>query len=353
MATVPRISLLLLACNQERTVRAAIQSCLAQECEALEIVISDDASADETFRHMREAAADYKGPHQVRVRRNEKNLGIGAHYNALIAETSGALIVTAAGDDISLPQRVCRLAQAWDNSGQTVDLISSDCIHLSLDDRLGDYIHDDDLGSLTLADWTRRAPFTVGATHAFTRRVMQRFGAFIDGLWYEDRIMVFPALMSAPRPAKAGRPPWGTSKVAKPHLLVSGGAITLKEPLVHYRTGGTSKLPHIQSAERLLRWTGTQNQRVLAEIAQLVQDARVAGCEAEVAESLAPTLRRETYIRAMLDAPGIAKRWRHVVSSPQLPLAWRLRKLVNLTWPSQSAGLKRLKARLRRPRPHS
>ena len=27
-------------------------------------------------------------------------------------------------------------------------------------------------------------------------------------------------LMSAPRPAEAGRPPWGTSKVAKPHLLV-------------------------------------------------------------------------------------------------------------------------------------
>ena len=31
-------------------------------------------------------------------------------------------------------------------------------------------------------------------------------------------------LMSAPRPAKAGRPPWGTSKVAKPHLLVSSRA---------------------------------------------------------------------------------------------------------------------------------
>jgi len=31
--------------------------------------------------------------------------------------------------------------------------------------------------------------------------------------------------MSAPRPAKAGRPPWGTSKVAEPHLLVSGLAL--------------------------------------------------------------------------------------------------------------------------------
>ena len=29
--------------------------------------------------------------------------------------------------------------------------------------------------------------------------------------------------MSAPRPAEAGRPPWGSSKVAKPHLLETGG----------------------------------------------------------------------------------------------------------------------------------
>ena len=29
------------------------------------------------------------------------------------------------------------------------------------------------------------------------------------------------AFLSAPRPAEAGRPPWGSSKVAKPHLLES------------------------------------------------------------------------------------------------------------------------------------
>ncbi len=37
--------------------------------------------------------------------------------------------------------------------------------------------------------------------------------------------------MSAPRPAKAGRPPWGTSKVAKPHLLVRGWRFAGRVPL--------------------------------------------------------------------------------------------------------------------------
>ncbi len=110
----PGISLLLLACNQQSTARAAALSCsLAQDCEPLEIVLSDDASTDATFAELQAAAADYRGPHRVRTRRNEVNLGIGAHYNRLIAETRGALLVTAAGDDISLPQRV----QRWPRPG--------------------------------------------------------------------------------------------------------------------------------------------------------------------------------------------------------------------------------------------
>ena len=35
--------------------------------------------------------------------------------------------------------------------------------------------------------------------------------------------------LCAPRPAEAGRPPWGSSKVAKPHLLESSGARLMPE----------------------------------------------------------------------------------------------------------------------------
>jgi VanZ family protein len=38
------------------------------------------------------------------------------------------------------------------------------------------------------------------------------------GVWGLGRLL---SLVSAPRPAEAGRPPWGSSKVAKPHLLES------------------------------------------------------------------------------------------------------------------------------------
>ena len=322
MSAAPRISLILLACNQQATVRAAAQSCLAQLGEPIEIVMSDDASSDATFAELQAVADAYRGPHQVRARRNPVNLGIGAHYNQLMLETSGALIVTAAGDDLSVPQRVQRLAQAWDASKQCADLIASHFTEMSPAGDLGKRITTDDLARVTLDSWARKTPYTVGATHAFTRRIMRRFGPFIDDVWYEDRIMVLRA-------------------------ITSGGAITVKEPLVHYRVGGTSKQPHTHTGERLLNWTRTQNRRVLAEITQLTQDARIAGCEAEVAKSLAPTLQRETYLRAMFEAQGRGARWRAAMASTQLPLGWRVRKFMTYSFTEQAAAIKRMKARLR------
>lgn len=321
-APAPRITLLLLACNQQSTARAAAESCLAQLGEPLEIVLSDDASTDGTFAELQAAAAAYRGPHRVRARRNAQNLGIGAHYNALLAETSGALLVTAAGDDLSLPHRVQRLAAAWDATGQRADLIASHFIDMAPDGSLGAHIVTDDLAQLTLDGWCQRRPYTVGATHAFTRRMMDRFGPFIEGVWYEDPVMALRA-------------------------LTAGGAVTLPEALVHYRRGGTSRWPSTHRGEQLVGWVRTQNRRVLAEIEQHIRDARLTGVDAAVSAALAPTFARERYLAAMLDGPSAAARWRACRAAAGLPLGWRLRKLLTFTFPDQAARLKSLKARWR------
>jgi glycosyltransferase involved in cell wall biosynthesis len=318
----PRISVLLLACNQQATARAAAESVLAQQCEPLEIVLSDDASSDATFEALRAAATAYTGSHQVRARRNPLNLGIGAHYNSLVADTRGALLVTAAGDDISLPHRVRRLAEAWDAGDQRADLIGSHYIDMAPDGTPGNAVVTDDLAQLTLEQWCRRRPFSLGATHAFTRRMMERFGPFVDGLWYEDPVMSLRALLA-------------------------GGGITVPEALVRYRRGGTSRWPLVSTGDDLVRWVRTQNRRVLAEILQHTLDARLAGIEAPVAAALAPTLARERYLEAMLDATDPAQRWLACRSATGLPLGWRLRKFLTFTFPDQAARLKSAKARWR------
>lgn len=312
-----RISIVLLAYNQESMVRRAALSCLAQEGGPYEIVLSDDASTDNTYAELQAVAAAYLGPHKVTVRRSEVNVGIGEHYNQLVEATTGDLLVTAAGDDWSLPHRVARIAAAWESTGRRADLIASHVIDLDHQGVLHDVIKVDDLAPYRgVDDWIANRPYIIGAGHAFTRRMMECFGPMLPGVFYEDQIMVFRA-------------------------IASGGAITIDEPLVHYRRGGTSAKPEFESVEHMNHWRDRQSGRELAEMEQLVADADVAGCGDKVRALLERTLLRERYLRGLRKAAGSLQRWRLFMQERKLPLAWRFRKLLHALFPNATYVVKR------------
>jgi glycosyltransferase involved in cell wall biosynthesis len=311
-----RVSLVLLAYNQESMVRRAVQSCLAQECEPLEIVLSDDASTDGTFEAMQPLVAAYRGPHTVRARRNATNVGIGEHYNQLLKATSGELLVTAAGDDFSEPHRVRRLIEAWESTGCRADLIASHVIDMDHDGVLHEIMRVDDLSTYrTVQEWAAKRPYIIGAGHAFTRRMMERFGPMLPAVFYEDQIMTFRA-------------------------IAMGGGITVDEPLVHYRRGGTSRKPAFESDDHMMRWTHRQRGRELAEMEQLVADATIAGCDALVRPTLEAPFRRERYLRALQTAGNHAERWRAFRTATALPFWWRLRKMLHVAFPDATRSVK-------------
>ena len=217
-ATAPRVSLLLLAYNQERYAEEAARSCLAQDSEPLEIVFSDDASSDRTHDILSSVAAGYRGPHRVVVRRNETNLGITGHYNRLVEASSGELLITAAADDTSHPDRAARLLAAWDATGGRADLISSHLVDVDAEGAEHGVLKVDDLAASGGVDgWLRRRPFVIGAGHAFTRRMMRSFGPLDPAIHHEDQIMVFRA-------------------------LASGGAVTVDAALVREGIGGDREM---------------------------------------------------------------------------------------------------------------
>ena len=82
------------------------------------------------------------------------------------------------------------------------------------------------------------------------------------GLWPMAARRVF--LMSAPRPAEAGRPPRGSSKVAKPHFLESVGREALDEGLSRH-----GRDPHalVQILRETQDQTGWLSRALLAVIA--------------------------------------------------------------------------------------
>jgi len=309
MSAQPRASILLLAYNQERTVQCAAASCLAQDCEPLEIILSDDASTDSTFALLQAIAADYRGPHRVWARRNVENLGIGAHYNELLAASRGQLLVSAAGDDISEPDRVRRLLAAWDATDGRADLIASHVIDLDIDDEVHEIIRVDDLSVYkSPRDWASRRPYIIGAGHAFTRRMMARFGPLAREVFYEDQIMVFRA-------------------------IASGGAVTVDAPLVRYRRGGTSRKLVFDSAEQMHWWTHRQLERELAEVRQLISDAQVAGCEPLVRDHVVPWHTKATYLARINEARSWSERRAAYDEAALLPRWWRVRKIFPSIFP--------------------
>lgn len=121
----PLVTFALFAYNQEKYIREAVEAAFAQIYPSLEIILSDDGSADDTFGVMQAMADKYTGPHKVRTRRSEINLGTALHVSAVAQMAKGSLIVVAAGDDISLPNRVALLVNEWQRAGGGVATVHS------------------------------------------------------------------------------------------------------------------------------------------------------------------------------------------------------------------------------------
>ena len=110
----PLVTLALFAYNQDNYVREAIEGAFAQTYEPLEIILSDDQSSDGTFQVMHAMAVSYTGPHRVRAIRQEKNLGTVNHVITVAKQAAGKYFVVNAGDDVSYPDRVARIAEAFE-----------------------------------------------------------------------------------------------------------------------------------------------------------------------------------------------------------------------------------------------
>ncbi len=115
-ATRPLITFAVFAYNQEDVIAEAVEGAFAQTYSPLEIILSDDGSSDGTFEILAKMAAEYDGPHTVRARRSPQNRGLLGHINDVAAEAKGEIIVMAAGDDVSLPERTEVLAEAIGSS---------------------------------------------------------------------------------------------------------------------------------------------------------------------------------------------------------------------------------------------
>lgn len=206
---MPLATFVLFAYNQEEYIREAVNGALSQTYQPLEIIISDDYSNDKTFEIIREMSEAYVGPHRLIVRQSKVNRGFIHHINDVSKYISSNIVIFAAGDDISYPDRTKILVDYFINDTNVMAVYSSF-------DEIGRVQNDSALTTIDcevipLLEFVINGGFVyIGATFAYRRQCLYWPGKLPYKIKNEDSILPFRA-------------------------AILGNVIFLDKPLVGYR----------------------------------------------------------------------------------------------------------------------
>ena len=101
----------------------AVESILSQTLQELELIICDDGSTDNTWRHLLEFAHRDK---RIRIVQKQKNEGLAAALNQCIEQTQGIFIARQDADDLSDPTRLEKQVEFL-NQHPEIDFVGSNC----------------------------------------------------------------------------------------------------------------------------------------------------------------------------------------------------------------------------------
>ena len=193
-ATPPAVSAILLSHNCEHAIGTALESVLAQDCDPMKVIVSDDASTDDTRGVIERTLAGYAGPHQVRLRRRDTNSGSkSAHLNDVFPLATGQYIVSFDGDDISEPGRVSAILAAF-RADDAVSAVYSDYAYMEEGGTAGTRrgVRHPPPGTSARRWFARIDAFASGATLAIRRDVVETFGRLEPDI-NEDVVLPFRA----------------------------------------------------------------------------------------------------------------------------------------------------------------
>lgn len=201
----PLITLYMLSYNRKQYAQEAFESMLQQTYSPLEIIVSDDHSTDGTYEMIQQMAKAYQGCHQIRILQNEQNLGFIGNFNRLLTLFKGELLIMNCDDDISKPNKVERIVEAWMKYDKNPTAIATSSV---LIDAQGKEVGVNDLGEERLI--VRSLPSFMrlgcpnglygktGAAFAYSRKVLETFGPITTRFTADDAVMVRRAYVLGP-----------------------------------------------------------------------------------------------------------------------------------------------------------
>ncbi|GAB6041978.1 glycosyltransferase [Endothiovibrio diazotrophicus] len=279
--SAPLVTLILTTYNHERYIAEAVRSALAQTYSPLEIIISDDCSPDRTYDIAREIVEAYRGPHQVRLLRNERNLGLIAHSNRVFSLSRGELILGGSGDDVSRPLRTQRMVELYLRAGRRPLLIHGDVQCIDREGRLlGVNRPPTERRSMSLREIALAEGIYIGASAAFSRSLLERFETIREPHVWEDLVWGFRA------------------------ALVDG-LVYDPEPLVLYRVdiGISAQMAYQRSLAEMLAANRKRRLIQFHVLRQRLTDARWVDADAAVRQALEKRVEVEGIRLALMADP--------------------------------------------------
>lgn len=194
----PLVTFAILSYNQEKYIEKAIQGALNQDYNNIEFIFSDDCSADKTSDIIESTINGYCGPHKVVLNRNSTNIGLSDHFNKIMDLATGEIVVVAAGDDISVPNRVSKTIQIF-SSHPGATFVSFSDITIDKEGEIisqPNIIHGGCVNTLSLHKYLIGHNLLLsGASRAYKKRVFEVFGPLNSSCPTEDTPYLLRCLM--------------------------------------------------------------------------------------------------------------------------------------------------------------
>src|SRR5690606_8533255 len=112
------ISVALCTYNGDRFLEEQLDSIVLQDYPFLEIVISDDCSGDRTWEILENYQERF--PEQIRLYRNEQNMGYNRNFEIALSHCKGDYIAIADQDDIWLKDKLSSQVKALEEAPDTI-----------------------------------------------------------------------------------------------------------------------------------------------------------------------------------------------------------------------------------------
>ncbi|MDJ0350965.1 glycosyltransferase family 2 protein [Cryobacterium sp. PH29-G1] len=260
----PTVSVALCTYNGTAFVKAQLESILLQTRLPDEIVISDDASSDDTVTVVREALASCETV-RVIVLRNDKALGVTANFAQALRACTGDLIALCDQDDLWAPTKLERLtdefarrphlvlvhtdARIVDAAGESMGSTLLETLSVTVDEKRS--VHTGDALRVLL-----RRNIVTGATAMMRRELLESAGSFPSSWVHDEWLAVVAA--------------------------ATGEMDVVEEQLIDYRQHGGNEIGVATLSlrgriERLTRPRADRNARLLARAQSLAVRLREPG----------------------------------------------------------------------------